>query len=111
MFPASTPITFQATVDKTGWTWDNADAGGRDGETWQAVIVVDAGPIFAPVVTMRMTNLVGRSKTDVRFPIRTWRAGRERTGIRGGPRAEPYIVRLWASLWASGTQQPLPLHP
>ena len=26
---------------------------------------------------------------NVRDPIRTWRAGRERTGIRGRPRAEP----------------------
>ena len=44
MFPAATAITFQATVDKTGWTWDNE--GGRDGQTWQAVIAVDAGPDF-----------------------------------------------------------------
>ena len=44
MFPAATAITFQATEDKTGWTWDNA--GGQDGQTWQAVIAVDAGPDF-----------------------------------------------------------------
>ena len=31
-------------LDKTGWTWDNAE--GRDGQTWQAMIAVDAGPDF-----------------------------------------------------------------
>ncbi len=42
--PAATAITFQATVDKTGRPWDNV--GGRDGQTWDAVIAVDAGPDF-----------------------------------------------------------------
>ena len=44
MFTAATAAPFQATVDKTGLTWDNV--GGRDGQTWQAVIAVAAGPDF-----------------------------------------------------------------
>ena len=44
MFPAATAIMFQATMNKTRWMWDNA--GGRDGQTWQAGIAVDAGPDF-----------------------------------------------------------------
>ena len=50
MFPAATAVTFQATVDKTGWTWgDLRQRGRRDGnhgESWQDVIAVDAGPDF-----------------------------------------------------------------
>jgi len=44
MFPAAKAVTFQATVVKTGWTWDNV--GERDGQTWQAVIAVDAESDF-----------------------------------------------------------------
>ena len=67
MFPAATAVTFHATVDKTGWTWDNAR--GRDGQTWQTLIAVDAItdilPVkkFATAVTVLKRNVVGRSKT------------------------------------------------
>ena len=60
-FPAA---TFQATVEKTGWTWDNA--GRRDGQTWEAMIAVpDFKTVkkFATAVTVRIRNLAGRSKT------------------------------------------------
>ena len=66
-FPADTAATFEATVEKTGWTWGNA--GGRDGQTWEAVIAVIAVPDFktvkkfASAVTVRIRNLAGRSKT------------------------------------------------
>ena len=59
--------TFQATVEKTGWTWVNA--GRRDGQTWEAVIAVTAVPDFktvkklATAVTVWIKNLAGRSKT------------------------------------------------
>ena len=68
MFPAATATTFQATVGKTGLTWDSA--GGRDRQTWQTLITVGAGPDFltvkkfATAVTVPVRNLVGRSKTS-----------------------------------------------
>ena len=35
MHPAATAITFQATMDKTGWTWDNAGDGmGKRDRPW-----------------------------------------------------------------------------
>ena len=67
MLPAATAATFQATVEKTGWTWGNA--GRRDGKTWEAMIAVTAVPDFktvkkfATAVTVRTRNLAGRSKT------------------------------------------------
>ena len=55
MFPAATVITFQATVSKTGWTWDNA--GGRNGQTWQAWLDAEQNfetdKKFAMAVTVR----------------------------------------------------------
>jgi len=38
LFPAATAATFQVTMVKTGWTWDNA--GEWDRQTWQAVIAM-----------------------------------------------------------------------
>ena len=40
--PFATVATFQATLEKTEWTWGNA--GSRDGQTWEAVIAVTAVP-------------------------------------------------------------------
>ena len=44
MFPAATAATFQATVDETGWPWDNV--GERYRQTYIAVTAVDAGAKF-----------------------------------------------------------------
>ena len=61
MFPAATAATFQATVEKTGWTWGNA--GRRDGQTWEAVPDFKTVKKFATAVTVRILNLAGRNKT------------------------------------------------
>ena len=59
-------------MEKKGWTWGNA--GRRDGQTWEAVIAVTAVTAvpdfktvkkFATAVTVRIRNLVGRSKTGL----------------------------------------------
>ena len=66
MYTRFTAATFQATVEKTGWTWGNA--GQRDGQTLEAVIAV---PDFktvkkiATAVTVRIRNPAGRSKTGL----------------------------------------------
>ena len=65
---AAPVATFQATVDKTGWTGGGGggNAGRHDGQTWEAVIAVpDITTVkkFATAVTVRIRNLAGRSKT------------------------------------------------